>query len=32
MFTPNELKEISFDKAVFGGYDISDVDKLFSAL
>ena len=32
MFTPNELKEISFDKAVFGGYDIGDVDKLFTQL
>ncbi len=32
MFTPNELKEIKFDKAVFGGYDTEDVDKAFSAL
>jgi len=32
MFTPNELKEISFDKAVFGGYDTEDVDKAFSAV
>lgn len=32
MFTPNELKEISFDKAVFGGYDMGDVDKAFSTL
>lgn len=32
MFTPNELKEIKFDKAVFGGYDSEDVDKAFSAL
>lgn len=32
MFTPNELKEISFDRAVFGGYDMGDVDKAFSAI
>ncbi len=32
MFTPNELKEIKFDKAVFGGYDTEDVDKAFSAI
>lgn len=29
MYTPNELKDISFDKAVFGGYDMSEVDKIF---
>ncbi|MBQ2840917.1 MAG: DivIVA domain-containing protein [Oscillospiraceae bacterium] len=32
MFTPNELREIKFDKAVFGGYDMGDVDKAFAAL
>ncbi len=29
MYTPNELKDISFDKAVFGGYDMVEVDKFF---
>ncbi len=32
MFTPNEIREIRFDKAVFGGYDMGDVDKTFAAL
>lgn len=32
MFTPNEIREIRFDKAVFGGYDMGDVDKTFSSL
>lgn len=27
MRTPNELKDIKFDKAVFGGYDMGDVDR-----
>ncbi len=32
MFTPNELREIKFDKAVFGGYDAQSVDKAFAAI
>lgn len=30
MYTPNEIREISFGKAVFGGYDMSDVDRAFA--
>lgn len=30
MYTPNEVREISFGKAVFGGYDMSDVDRAFA--
>jgi len=32
MYTPNEVREISFGKAVFGGYDMSDVDRAFEAV
>ncbi len=32
MYTPNEVREISFNKAVFGGYDMGDVDRAFSSL
>ena len=32
MFTPKELREIKFDKAVFGGYDVDDVDKAFASI
>ncbi|MBQ5777465.1 MAG: DivIVA domain-containing protein [Oscillospiraceae bacterium] len=32
MYTPNEVREISFNKAVFGGYDAADVDRVFSSL
>ena len=32
MFTPKELKEIKFDKAVFGGYDVEDVDKILASV
>ncbi len=32
MYTPNELREIRFDKAVFGGYDMAQVDKFYSTL
>ncbi len=32
MFTPKELKEIKFDKAVFGGYDVEDVDKILASI
>ncbi|MEG2570695.1 MAG: DivIVA domain-containing protein, partial [Clostridia bacterium] len=30
MMSPGELKDIQFDKAVFGGYDISAVDEVFA--
>lgn len=30
MYTPNEVREISFGKAVFGGYDMGDVDRVFA--
>ncbi len=30
MLTPQELKEIEFDKAMFGGYDSASVDEIFS--
>ncbi|MBR3848476.1 MAG: DivIVA domain-containing protein [Oscillospiraceae bacterium] len=30
MYTPNEVREISFGKAVFGGYDMGDVDRAFA--
>lgn len=30
MYTPNEVREISFGKAVFGGYDMNDVDRAFA--
>ena len=32
MYTPNELRDIKFSKAVFGGYDTSDVDRVFAAV
>ena len=32
MFTPKELREIKFDKAVFGGYDVEDVDKAIASI
>lgn len=32
MYTPNELKDKSFDKAVFGGYDVASVDEVFKAV
>ena len=32
MYTPNELRDIRFGKAVFGGYDTSDVDRIFAAV
>ena len=32
MYTPNELRDIKFSKAVFGGYDTSDVDRIFAAV
>ncbi len=32
MHTPNELRDISFDKAVFGGYDVGSVDEFFKSL
>lgn len=32
MLTPQDLKKISFRKAVFGGYDMEDVDKVIDPL
>ncbi len=32
MFTPQQLEEVSFDKAVFGGYDMSSVDDFLAPL
>ena len=32
MYTPNEVRELSFNKAVFGGYDAADVDRVFATL
>ena len=29
MLTPQELKKIEFDKAMFGGYDMAAVDEVF---
>lgn len=32
MFTPQQLQQISFDKAVFGGYDMDSVDEVLEPL
>lgn len=32
MFTPQQLQQISFDKAVFGGYDMDSVDEILEPL
>ena len=32
MFTPQQIDEISFDKAVFGGYDMQQVDSFLEPL
>ena len=32
MFTPRELQERTFDKAVFGGYDMQMVDEFLEPL
>ncbi len=32
MFTPQQLQQISFDKAVFGGYDMESVDEILEPL
>ncbi len=32
MHTPNELRDLKFDKAVFGGYDVASVDEVFKSL
>ena len=32
MYTPNEVRDISFGKAVFGGYDMGDVDRAFASV
>ena len=32
MFTPKELQEKTFDKAIFGGYDMQMVDEFLEPL
>lgn len=32
MLTPQELKDIQFDKAMFGGYDMASVDEIFAQM
>ncbi len=32
MFTPQQIEEVSFDKAVFGGYDMNSVDDFLAPL
>ena len=32
MFTPQEIQEQTFSKAVFGGYDMDSVDETVMAL
>ena len=32
MYTPNEIREIRFGKAVFGGYDMEDVNSAFKSV
>ncbi len=32
MYSPLELQQIEFEKKVFGGYDMEDVDKTFGVL
>lgn len=32
MLTPQELKDIQFDKAMFGGYDMASVDETFAQM
>ena len=32
MFTPQQIDEISFDTAVFGGYDKTSVDEILEPL
>lgn len=32
MFTPQQLQQITFDKAVFGGYDMESVDEVLEPL
>lgn len=32
MYTPNEVREMRFSKAVFGGYDVGDVDRAFASV
>lgn len=32
MFTPQQLQQITFDKAVFGGYDMESVDEILEPL
>lgn len=32
MYTPNEVREMRFNKAVFGGYDAGDVDRAFASV
>ena len=32
MFTPQQIDQISFGKATFGGYDMRDVDEFLEPL
>ena len=32
MFTPQQIEQISFGKATFGGYDMNDVDEFLEPL
>ena len=32
MFTPQQIDQITFEKAVFGGYDMASVDELLEPL
>ncbi len=32
MYTPNEVREMRFNKAVFGGYDVDDVNSAFASI
>ena len=32
MLTPQQIEQISFDKAVFGGYDMQSVDEILEPL
>ena len=32
MMTPQQIQEISFEKAIFGGYDMTSVDEVLEPL
>ena len=32
MLTPQEIQEVKFEKAVFGGYDMAQIDKFLDEL